>query len=112
MYQEPKRLFVMELLGMIFGFLGFGLLAALSGLGNVGIVFGIVVNALLLLAIFVFAVMAWWQLFRHLLDKERSHTTGIRLINVLFGSLVFLGFAVLYLVLILAGSVLLLPLIQ
>lgn len=97
---------------MILGFLGFALLAALSAGGPIGVVLGIAINVVILLGMLVLAFLSVLHLILHLADDGRSHTFGIRLINVLFGIAVFLGFAVLYLILVIAGSAILLPLLQ
>jgi len=112
MYLEPKRFFVREMLLMLIGFGGVVITAILSGLGGAGILIAVVLNVLLLLTMLVMWIISVVHFIRYLTDKNNQQSVGMYLLNGIFSFFVLGLFIAFYIVLAIAGTVILLPFLQ
>lgn len=112
MYQDPKRFFTRELLLMLAAFGGIVLLAVFSNAGSIAIIIALLINAIIMIALFVMFILSIVFLFKRIADKDIKQSPIMYFVNIVFSFLIFTGFVVFYLVLIISGFVILGSLVQ
>lgn len=112
LYLNPKTFFVRELLLFVTGFIVLVIGVIFTGMGGSAIVIAIIINIITLIAMLVMTILSFIYLIRRIADNTNQQVLGFYVLNVLFSVFVVSIFIVFYLVLFIAGSIIVLPFIQ
>jgi hypothetical protein len=93
--------FVVLVIGVIF-----------TGMGGSAIIIAVIINIITLIAMIVMTILSFIFLIRRIADDNNKQVLGMYIINLLFSIFVTSIFVVFYLVLIIAGTALVLPFIS